>query len=525
MDTAQPEKMAVNLSSERVRRALGFLEGVRNGQELGALLGYQFERGLHDRHGDPFLNQYIPLIRQAYPLVADKITPDPEGAQIESKEARNVFDGYALVEAAFLRESPLGYPYGIEGLPAADSAHGQAIREEVGRMADSLDAIADLALAEGVYQVTQGNYERAGAMMKALGEGGHPPEPEIVDTPRSGVAITQRVALHLPPAADGPPWPVPLAEGLTERARVEPGLNRWLADVLPPPDKIQYAVQIGEADAEARSLSGLGLQPIDLIYLINDELADETTELESRIVYEERQASGDDSLAVSIHFMAPPADPDGVNLFALLPLLRHLRTLVAGSRPLTALDFVLPGEANTNPADNPNPQGYELDELKGRMQAAFTRFDNAVTALGNQIPPPSSPDGPPDFTLVDVEGLRTALRTLAAFGVPDAFPRSAAGDDEAARRTLVDQAVSVHEVGMARRDAALGERTQGDDATLSAAERVEHYRAMAAVVFGPAFNLIPAFTAQNGPELQAAVAFREAPPNAGLTRFHADNPF
>ena len=89
----------------------------------------------------------------------------------------------------------------------------------------------------------------------------------------------------------------------------------------------------------------------------------------------------------------------------------------------------------------------------------------------------------------------------------------------------MDQAVSVHEVGIARRDAALVEKTQGDDATLSAAERVEHYRATAAAVFGPAFNLIPAFTAQNGPELQAAVAFREAPSNASLTRFHADNLF
>ena len=44
--------MAVNLSSERVRTALAFLEGIRHGQQLGALLGYQFERGLHDRYDD-----------------------------------------------------------------------------------------------------------------------------------------------------------------------------------------------------------------------------------------------------------------------------------------------------------------------------------------------------------------------------------------------------------------------------------------------------------------------------------------
>ena len=84
-DPAHPEKMAVNLSSARVRTASSLLDGVRNGQELGALLGYQFERGLHDGHGDPSLNQYIPLFRAQYPLLADKITPDESGSPIETK--------------------------------------------------------------------------------------------------------------------------------------------------------------------------------------------------------------------------------------------------------------------------------------------------------------------------------------------------------------------------------------------------------------------------------------------------------
>ena len=41
-----PNTLAVNLSSDRVRVALTLIEGIRNGQSLGALLGYQFERGL-----------------------------------------------------------------------------------------------------------------------------------------------------------------------------------------------------------------------------------------------------------------------------------------------------------------------------------------------------------------------------------------------------------------------------------------------------------------------------------------------
>ena len=39
--SASPDPMAVNLSSGRVRAALPLLEGIRNGQNIGALLGYQ----------------------------------------------------------------------------------------------------------------------------------------------------------------------------------------------------------------------------------------------------------------------------------------------------------------------------------------------------------------------------------------------------------------------------------------------------------------------------------------------------
>src|SRR5262249_11084227 len=39
--------LAIDLSSERVRLAESLLDGIRQGQQLGALLGYRFERRLH----------------------------------------------------------------------------------------------------------------------------------------------------------------------------------------------------------------------------------------------------------------------------------------------------------------------------------------------------------------------------------------------------------------------------------------------------------------------------------------------
>ena len=53
--------LAVDLSSERVRRAQWLLEGVRSGQPLGALLGYRFERALHQQRLDVYIAPFRTL--------------------------------------------------------------------------------------------------------------------------------------------------------------------------------------------------------------------------------------------------------------------------------------------------------------------------------------------------------------------------------------------------------------------------------------------------------------------------------
>jgi hypothetical protein len=524
-DSQHPEKMAVNLSSERVRSALAFMEGVRNGQELGALLGYQFERGLHDRHGDLALEQFIPNFRQQFPLVADKITQGDGSDQIETKEARNVFDGYALVEAAFIQEPPLAYPYGVAGLPNINSTNQQAraqaaaIQAEVARMAESLDAIADLSLAEGVYQVTQGNFDRAGAMLKAMTQGESPADPEIVRTPRSGTAITQRAALHLPTGPVANPWPGPAGK----RAPVERGLNAWLGGLFPPPGRIRYTVHLGGGTPVEQNLAGMGLQPIDLVYLTGEDLAGETTELESRIIFENRRNQQDDALDVRIDFESRPADPQAVSLFQLLPLLRALRRVITTGRPLGANDYQLPSEAISNPRDNPNPQGVDLTELEIRVRTALTAFENAVNALGAALPAPGA-DGQPNPGLANAEKLRAALHALADFGVPDAFPLSAFGTSDPAKSTLVRQALNIHAVTSANLDLARQFKAAADGTSLTEQDRTARYRSAAQAIFGPAFNLIPSFNLKNQAELSAAASFRDAAPAGSLTRHHQDNP-
>src|SRR5207249_2032738 len=69
---AKRDLLAVDVSSRRARLALWLLDGVRRGQPLGALLGYRFERGLHENHQDLELDRYVRPFRKLAPLTAGK---------------------------------------------------------------------------------------------------------------------------------------------------------------------------------------------------------------------------------------------------------------------------------------------------------------------------------------------------------------------------------------------------------------------------------------------------------------------
>ena len=193
-DSNAPQTFAINLSSARTRAAVALMQGVRSGQSIAALLGYQFERGLHEGHPGAELDQYISVLRDRFPLVSGRLTDLSPGVSIDLIEARNVVDGLALVEA-----TGGAYPYGISGLPAAGTAEAAAIAAEIDRAHDALDAVSDLLLAESVHQATQGNLDRTQSALQALTAPGTPPDPEIIRTPRSGRVLTFRALLAFDP--------------------------------------------------------------------------------------------------------------------------------------------------------------------------------------------------------------------------------------------------------------------------------------------------------------------------------------
>ncbi len=249
-DDALAELLDIDLSPGRVRAAKHVLEGVRQGQLLGELLGYRFERRLrertkayNDRNADTInLVKYKFALREAYPAVEGQLdhgqgetagdssggsqseTGDGEGGEggdgedgeagstgIGSEAAKSdVVDGYRLLtnwqgtdDSSFLA----GVEYEAAGEDAdgddvpsnLDEALSGAARTEfltVFRELDAIvDSVTDLLLSESVHQLGKGNFERAGGTVDDLVKGKQVAEPEVAQTPRKDVGVTHRLGV------------------------------------------------------------------------------------------------------------------------------------------------------------------------------------------------------------------------------------------------------------------------------------------------------------------------------------------
>jgi hypothetical protein len=509
--------MAVNLNSRRVRTALTYLDGIRNGQSMGALLGYAFERELHD-NTSLNLDQYIYPIRQQFPLVTNKqiLTEagDPSAA-IETTEANNVADGLALLEAS----RTMDYPYGVDGLPAAGTNEAKAIVAAVGDIADAQDAVGDLALAESVYQVTQGNFDRSGSFLKSVSEGNHPPEPDIVNTPRTGRPLTNRVMLQIPVAGNDTTW-----DGtLSPRANTEKGLNTWLESLIEKPDKIKCLVvtltkeadgSLTESHTASYTVSDLGLSMLDLLYETGTRLGDGSSAVERRIAYryrKDKNLSSDKLVRIKLKTRDSAWAADIRTFYQVLGLLNAARVMILESRALEATDFILPSELQN--ADEKNQKGFDAANLLARIQNVQTQLTTAAATLNTQIA--ASP--------VQLDDLRDAMMAVASFGWVEFIPTEGGGHTAAIKQTVVAQATTLS----AKLTQALTSATAlishtAQTAGLTGTDKVnadvKDYLAAGQQLMSASFNALPRFTLSNNAELKNAATFSAS---GKLTEFAA----
>lgn len=417
----QPDLLKVNLSSERVRLALGVIEGIRNGQSLAALLGYQFERGLHDRHAFAECDQFIYPLRLVFPLYTQPENV-PDGVSIENIEARNVVNGLNLVRhVKNAADADKSYPFGFPTmkLPApTTTAQRDAINAEVNRLLDIHDALADLAMAEGVHQVVMGNYDRTAATMDAYSQATFPPVPDVVQTPRSGIALTHRVGLHFDTN-------VPIAAGDNPRVKAEPAMNRWVADLLPDPVRIGCTVHyLDSAGAEQTALvtqDDLGLQALDLLYVMNPDNLQPRSELEDRI---RNVVLQDVALAVRPDLLTRVDYGDGAtgdfSFMEVAPIVRGLRALLLHSRSLRANDVALPTEAKAESTSVVTLARARADFLEGELEAFKSGPLLTLRTELEGVVPDTGPVTATILTDIDdyIDDVIAACAHLSRYGLP-----------------------------------------------------------------------------------------------------------
>ncbi len=346
------EPLDLDLSSTRTRDALALLDGMRRGQSLGALLGYRLERRLHERSGNGLeLDRFIYVLRTLAPLRAGKLT-DPGAPVAESLAASDVVDGLRLAEltpndiAARLAQGPKDdryIPPGSWNPPT--SAELAAVQAAIVELDRTHDAVADVLLAESVYQLVTGNPTRAAAALDALAAGESvPPEPEVVRTPRSGVPIQHRLAVVIPQ----PPPTIAGWDRAAARASAEPSLEAWAEGALGDPSAIPLAV------GDARTMADAGVCALDVLFDADGD------------------SVGASTLAGRLRRTLPDLGADLSPLAFTWELAGMLRSIVATARPLDIADV---GRPVTEGATGRAP---DTVELLARADAATTRLEAVV---------------------------------------------------------------------------------------------------------------------------------------------------
>lgn len=441
---ASSNPFAVDLSAPRVKLANRLIDGVRTGQPLAALLGYELELDLHDAN----LSLYVARFRNIAPLVA---TPVSGGQVSESVAANNVVHGERII-AMWKTKDP-----GFQALRSpANTADFVKIDAIFTSLDAEVDALGDVMTANSVFQIAQGNFNRAGLSLDAVLRGEFIPDQEVVRTPRTGTGCTHRVLQFLDTASGPPPgW---ANTPLQARAQADPLLNAWAAGLLPKPDQIAcQAVPAGGGNKTVR-IADLQLSALDAVFLSESEL---------------RQR-------ISVFLGADPSTPvdfdntpAAVSFNQFLAMTSAIHALLGAARPLTGSDLT--------GMDDPGAIGIDFAELQARGDAAVAALQSVRDAAATKN--------------------AAALMRAAHFGLSNALPVPGRADYQLLG-VVSDCTSRLNSVGQLN--------AQFDRATASPDAVFAYERARMRAVFGSDFQIAPRFTLAQPSELPTAFGASDA---------------
>jgi len=473
---------ATDLSSDRIRRAHWIADGVRQGQDLGRLIGARFERTLQDAG----LSAQIDAFRTCA-LAAVGSTAPPNA----------IVDGLLLArarsDAADKTDAELAATSGIKDVLAdAPAVDVPGLETALDSLEADLDAVADASLAQTVFSLAQGNVPEASATLTASATGEISlPRLRVADTPREALTITHRLLLLLDPDASKG-WPAAPASG---RAAAAPGLELWAAGLLGAPGDYPFTVRFDDpgtgktlAGPFAASVEDAGLSALDAVFLAPAG-ADAGLGRLGAVLTAWAEGLRPPKLETATITLVTDQGERTVDDLALA--CRALRRLLAEARDLDGRDLASPGAGDATSGFATSGVGER--DLTGRLRGVRSRLVAGRGRLAGALP---AADGEPRGDV------RAAMVSLAGFelpgGVPTATDAAALAAAGAAVLAQIDARLAAYD--------ALVAAEKAEWAGLGADARVRRLAARAHLLVGHAMPLAPHFAPANGADLDATFA-------------------
>lgn len=265
-DTDEAMSMNINLSSKRVRKAMRIIEGVRNGLSVGAMLGADLERLLHDAYKNEGteMDVFILPLRKSFPLYKNaKQDEKTDSAAISVingslliKSLRDTMGNNSekyTIEEYFSKNIKGFYKWCGNHIDSKFSNPTTADKKKIDillhifqQIYDSFDAIMDIMLSENIYQLCQGNSENVIAIMNALNNDTMLPIPKVTEIPAANARIENKVISLLPHKIEE-------EDTNSMLSQADPYINEWCRSIF---GKLEMFNE--------------GVSPAELLYLSSD---------------------------------------------------------------------------------------------------------------------------------------------------------------------------------------------------------------------------------------------------------------
>ena len=512
--TRAHDEFAVNLSSARVRKALHLIEGMRNGQELPALLGYQLERALHDAG----LDAYIADLRTAFPLRSKRHSVASDGEPDEVLEASNVLNGLDLLNFYRIKDRDIDQLLMAKSIAVSRKWEVLDLKEAIEHLDQHLDAVSDLLIAESVYQAAKGNLGRSAAVLKMLNNDSAIEIPEIIATPKKGKLLSHLVGVQFDLSPKEVAWP-----GVhSPRSTLQPAFNHWLAAQLPSPKQVGISLLIN-GESKRLQLENIGIQPIDLITFFQGKdvfaLSSELTYFITKVAWKFFQAGPADDIQV-LYKDRTDLPATWKTLYEIKPLLDNLLIIWGSSRPLLPHDLQLPSQAQ--PLD---PEAYTTLDLSSLMDGfrtiavgtgplSINKVKNNLKSWQYECVKSRTADFPVEKAQFNYEVLQRLLMETAYYCAPDQDYQAEPAFSPERRDALLQKTerAITHFGALETKAKALFSVIESLTNPL---EKWKGLCSLAELIFGSSLKLYPSFRLHNPQEVASAIHFLDLLAEAG----------